>query len=196
MDLSIASGYFDDTSIEGWNGTSWDCLDIEVNIIAFDRFISDRNFGQRKREATSACEIPSQYGVIRIPGGRVYLIEAYNYDTKHGEVYTHIYLLHEASSTVDIVRLVDGAERPSGSAGPATPTIVAPNLNCDIERYNSIGSEQFENLRTSVYSLYLPPGTDIRSGDEVVIDSIDYVVREVADQLKLPYARVVKRSDT
>lgn len=196
MDLSIAAGYFDNTPIEGWNGTSWDSLVVEVNFVVFDRFISDRNFGQRKREATSAVEIPSQYGVIRIPGDRIYLIEAHNTDTKHGEVYSHIYLLHEAPQTLDIVRLVAGADRPSGAPGAAVPTIVAPNLNCDLERYNSLGSEEFVNIRTQVYSLYFPPGTDIRSSDTVVINSIDYVVREVATQLMLPYARIVKRSDT
>jgi hypothetical protein len=195
MDLGTAASYFDNTPIEGWNGTSWDKLDQEVNLVVFDRFISDRNFGQRKRNATAGAAIPSQYGVIKLPGGLIYLIESFNTDSKHGERYSYVYLIHEASFTIDIVRMVEATARASGAGGAATPTDVATGVFADYERYNSVGSEQFENIRNNVYSLYLPKGTDLRSSDEVRLEGEMYTVRELSLQLDVVYARVVKRSD-
>ena len=91
MDLSVAASYFDDTPIEGWNGSSWDQLDQEINLVVFDRFISDRNFGQRKRSASAGAPIPPEYKVIRLPGDLIYLVESLNTDSKHGEQYSYVY---------------------------------------------------------------------------------------------------------
>ncbi len=196
MDLSIAAGYFDSTCIEGWNGTAWEDIDIEVNIVAFDRFISDRDFGQRKRNLTSSCAIPSQYNVIRIPGGKIYLLEASNYDTKHNEVYSYIYLIHEAPRTADIIRLVAGAGRPSGSPGPSSPTVVAAGVFCNITGQNSVSSEQVETLRHSTFNIFFPKGTDLRTGDELDIDGVKHTIRDRTDRLDLVSARIVRRDDT
>lgn len=194
MELSLAAKYFDTTVLEGWNGSGWDAAVATGNFMVFDRFISDRNFGQRKRNfTTGGAAIPAQYEVVRLPGGQVYLIEAANHDTRDGADYSLIYLLHEAPLTLDVVR-VSTTARSSGAAGTPVETVVADDVFADIERYSSRKSDEHETVRYGVYEVYLPASTDVKTSDYLKVGTDEYNVTEVMTQLKLKYVRATKRA--
>ena len=92
------------------------------------------------------------------------------------------------------MRITEGPARASGSGGASTPVNAYAGVFADYERYNSIGSEQFENIRSDVYALYLPAGTDLISSDEIRLDGEMHTVRELSLQLDLVYARIVRRA--
>lgn len=49
MKLSQANSYFNSVSLDGWNGSAWIPDVIRGNLLSFDRFITERTFGQKKR---------------------------------------------------------------------------------------------------------------------------------------------------
>lgn len=193
MNLATAAKYFDTAEVDGWNGSAWVPNVVVGNLAVFDRFISDRNFGQRKRNFTTGHPpIASTYSAIRIPNGQIYLIEARNVDTKHGEVYSTIYLLHEAPVVLDVIRIAT-TPRSSGAGGTPVETVVADDVFADIERYGARPSEEHPTIRYAYYEIYVPASTDVKMTDYLRYQGQDFNVIEVHSQLELKYIRAVAR---
>jgi hypothetical protein len=193
MELSLATNYFDTTTLDGWDGTSWTTGIALANLVVYDRFLSDRSFGQVKRTVTTGQRIPVQYICFRIEG-LVYMLEGVNVDTREGKTYGWIYTLREARTTGSVIRLVDGVARASGIS-EKVPTVVHPSVFLDLDRFNSIGSTEVDSLRHPLYTAWMPQGTDLKTTDEMEIDGENYVVRERSRDMMLEFARLVKRSD-
>jgi hypothetical protein len=194
MDVSQAARYFDNTNLDGWNGTDWDLGVCTGNLQVFDRFISDRTFGSDKRNFTTGSgPIPGQYAVVRAPGGLLYMVEAVNQDVQHDQPYSHVYLLHDASENMDVMRVSPSGTRASGAPGAATETKVADQVFCNVVHYSSTQSSEHPTVRYGTYIIYTPATTDVRTSDWVKVGDDEYNVTEVSTQLRLKYLRAIKR---
>lgn len=195
MDLSVAGQYFDTVNVEGWDGSAWVANVAFGNLAVYDRFISDRSFGQRKRIFTTGVghEIPTQYGVIRLPDGTVYLLEHANRDIKHDRVYSTVYHMRESAGLVQVIRQVV-TPTASGMGGTSADSVIA-TVYCDIDRYSALSSSQFDTVRYPLVEFWLPSSTPVTTGDELELDGERYNVREISLALDLTYIRALKRGD-
>lgn len=194
MKLGQISGYFDTTTVDGWDGTTWTKGIAALNLVVYDRFISDRSFGQVERTASCGVEIPEKYICFRL-GDKVYMVESANLDTRDNEPYSWIYTLRWARKTGDVLRMVDGVPRASGVV-EQTQEVAHAGIYLDIDQYNFLSSQQVESLRHPVYSIWMPLGTDLLTTDEILIEGDYYTVRERSRDMSLEFARIVKRGDS
>jgi len=194
MKLALAANYFCNNVIDGWNGTGWVSAIGAGMVQVYDRFVSDRSFGQQIRILLVPSPIASAYTCIKI-AGRVYMLQSSNPDIQHDEIYSNVYIIHEAPYLVDVLREVEGTTRASGVTERVTTT-VATGIPGNLDRYSWDKSGQNQAIRYGVYTLFMPRGSDLLNTDMVRIGGEDYVVKERANELDLEYARVVKRSLT
>lgn len=196
MKLSQASSHFNQLAVEGWDrGTStWIPNVATGSFQVFDRFIADRSFGQRKRNFVTGGDvrIPAQYSAIRFEDGTVYLLEASNRDLQPGGSVASVYLLHQAPFVANIMRMVT-TPRSNGAPGTPTPTQIDTAF-LDLDRYSFIDSDGFDAVRYGVYTAVLSADATVDTENWLVVDGVEYDVREISSQLDLTYLRVVKRS--
>lgn len=195
MELSQVTSYFNKTPVQGWDrvGSSWVADVATGNLQVFDRFISDRSFGQRKRNLIvgGSAGIPTQYDAIKLPTGQIYLLEGKNVDVQESDGISSIYLLHEAPFTAQIQRSVT-TPRASGGPGVPTPTIVGTEF-VDMDRYSFLDSDSFDALRYSTYTVVLSAKADVTTNDWLIVGGKIYDIREQSTQLDLMYLRVTLR---
>jgi hypothetical protein len=195
MELAQVTEYFNKTPVQVWDraGSTWVNDVAQGNLQVFDRFISDRSFGQRKRNfiVGGSAGIPAQYDAIKLPTGHVYLIESKNVDMQVADTMSSIYLLHEAPFTAQVKRTVT-TPRSNGAPGTPTPTVIATEF-ADMDRYSFMDSDTFDALRYSTYTVYMSNQVDVTTNDWLVIDGKEYDVREQSVQLNLVYLRVTLR---
>ena len=81
MDLARANSRFNTVSLQGWDGTDWVPEISFGNFMSFDRFITERTFGQKKRmfEVGGDNPIDPAYEVVRTIEGIQYIIISVNY---------------------------------------------------------------------------------------------------------------------
>ena len=187
---------FSKTYLDGWNGTSW-VQNVSVGSLqTYDRFISARTFGQKKRTFVCALRpidtsIPAGYEVVRLPDGTVHLVESKNADIWDNKPYAVTYMLHECPLQVQVVRFTT-ATLASGYPGSKTETTVGTYW-ADIERITVDSSNEFRTNKYSHMSLFIQKSADITTDDEIVVGSERYSVLEVNDMLLIKEARILKQ---
>lgn len=193
MKLSQANSYFNSVPVDGWDGSAWVAAVAYGDFMAFDRFITERSFGQKKRmfEVGGSRTIPAQYEVVRTPDGRRYMVVADNKDIEASEVYGTTYLLQEAQHTFSIVRNVPTVSA-SGLPNGNTPTVVATGF-CDLERYSAENSREFDTVKYSSHVIVLPASVALTPDDQIIVDDTSYAVTEVNSLLKVKEVRALKR---
>ena len=172
-DLSRAHSRVDHTIVMGWNSTThvWEDTLLRGRLQAFDRFISDRDFPQRKRILTMAGEqeLPTGYGAVRLGSHpNVYLVEHTTLDMADDKVYATTFLLHEAPFHVQICKetvttLQTGVKHKTGGETVFYDTWI------DISRYASVHSKEFALTDFTVYTVSFP--------HNLVLDTDMYVRR-------------------
>ena len=193
MDLSRAHRKFATTMIQSWNAGLADWVDTDCYgaLQAFDRFITERTFGQKKRILTMPGDVklPADVTVVRLAGSEeAFLVEKYNEDVQFGKVYGYIYLLHEAPYHVAVCKAATAAN----AAGVLLPTgeSVLAETWIDLERFTSTASRSFEENEYTVVVVTLPTGTVVDTDTYLKLDSgVRYNVDEVYDALDLVVAR-------
>jgi hypothetical protein len=190
--LSQAIQYFATVHLDGWDGTDWVTGVVAGDFLAFDRFITDRSFGQKKRMFMTGGDtvIPDQYKVVRSPEGVRYLVGALNVDIAHNETYGRTYLLQECMGTAELFRFGD-VKAASGLNG-TKQEISAGTVFCDSERITYENSKEYLGVRYSSHSVFLPEGTVIDTTYQIQLDGHRYEVLEVNRLLKTVEARAVK----
>ena len=198
-DLSRALGRFAQTPLKGWNGVtnSWEDTGLRGRLQVYDRFITERDFGQRKRILTLAGdkELPAQYAVIRLgTSPTAYLLESINQDIEGEAVYGTTFALHQAPFHVQVCQevtttLQSGVKRKTGAEQVLFDTWV------NISRYSSVDSREFSLTDYTIYSVYfarnVAPTTDMyvkRLDNGDVMD-----ITEVFQSLEIPAARCQRR---
>lgn len=193
MKLGRAISKFARNRIYGWNATSsqWEMTPALGGLQVFDRFITERSFGQKKRILTVSNEmpIPTQYALIKVgEQPAVFMLEHVNEDVRYSEAYALTYLLHEAKFHCT-------ARKESvtvNAAGVPLKTGVTDLFQTwiDVERFTSAASRRFEETEFTVVTLTFPAGTVIDTNTYVELDSgARYNVDEVYDTLDLIQAK-------
>jgi len=197
MDLARAASKFTTSEIMGWNvaAQKWETTGALGRMQVYDRFITERTFGQKKRIVTvnPATPIPSTYMNYKLSGGSaIYLLESYNEDVANADAYGLSYLFHSTNVEVELVDDVV-AQRASGSSSIVGESVVA-TFWADIERYRGESSGQFDDLDYTVANIAIPnsvsPDTSMRV--RVKGTSTSYKILEVFDSLDLQMLKARK----
>lgn len=197
MNLGEASATFNTTPVSGWDATNrkWVPNVAKGRLIVFDRFISDRSFGQRKRNfIVGGGKTLGDYRVVKLPDGVIYMVEAFNFDTDSYGPYSTIYLLH-AAPFIGQLKELQTTPRASGAPGPATEVVVDDAVFVDVDRYSFIGSDNFDQIRFGVYTLILPADVTVNTDQWITVGGVDFEIKEISSQLDLTYVRAVKRGN-
>lgn len=198
-DLARALGRFAHTPVLGWNGVTsvWDDTGLRGRLQVYDRFITERDFGQRKRILTLAGEqtLPGAYAVVRLGNSTTaYLLESLNNDIEESDVYGTTFALHQAPFHVRVCKettttLQSGVKQKTGAETVLFDTWV------NLSRYSAVDSREFPLSDYTIYTVYFPRNvaatTDMyvrRLDNNEVLD-----ITEVFQSLEIPAARCQRR---
>lgn len=159
MDLQRAASKFANTPILSWDSTSADWLDTEFTgaLQVFDRFITERTFGQKKRVllVDGNCKLDSDITVIRLQGSEEpFIVEKFNEDVRFGKLYSYIYLLHEAPYFVDVIKTA--TETNAAGVDIGTTETILETTWMDMDRFSAAPSRTFEETEMTILSMSFP----------------------------------------
>lgn len=179
MGLKTAANYFVRTPIYGWNGTAWVNTGAKGALDPYDRFVSEREFGLKRRMLLVNPDnpIPEQYTTIRIgQTGPIYLLGWMNEDIYADQPYSLIYLICIANEICQIVRL----QKQTKASGMGSTVVDVPvgTFHCVTERVTFNNSPEFTQLRVTDATITLPIDCQISEDYEVIVGSKRYVVQE------------------
>jgi hypothetical protein len=135
------------------------------------------------------------YQVIRTPNGVIYIVLSHNQDINGGGIYATNFLLQQAPYSADVIEL-QTTPAPSGIGGTVTPTTIA-TYHCDLERYTSEGSSEFDTVRYGIMTVVMQGDAfaTINTEHELDIGGTMYEVKEVNHVLDGTELRVLKRGE-
>ena len=197
MDLSRAAEKFATTEILYLDPVSdqWYSTGLFGSLQVYDRFITDRAFGQKKRILTlpAGSYLPEEYGNFMLEGGSVkYILESLNEDIRYNQAYAQTYMLHAASAEAQI--LEDVTTTLASGAKSITGQNVVETHWIDVERYRGEGSKTFDDVDYTVASLMLPKIATINTANKIkfVETGVEYTISEIFDSLDLLIVRGTK----
>lgn len=192
MDLGRAANRFTDNPILGWDSSSgqWVLTDVCGSLQVFDRFVTERTFGQKKRILLVPEKLPANISTIKMQGSEeAFLVEKFNEDVRQGELYSYIYLIHEASHFVDVMKetFTENAAGVSISNG----TQVVESVWVDVDRFTSTPSKRmFEETEYTIVNMTFPSDSIVDSDCYLMTQKGErYNVDEVYFSLDLVYGR-------
>ena len=195
-DLSRSIAAFAKTPVLGWNGSAWVDTGLKGRLQVYDRFITERDFGQRKRILTLAGDrtVAPSYNVLRMGGANtVYLLESIIEDVDGTNLYATTWALHEAAFPAQICKMATETSR-SGVKLKSGEQVLASTW-VDVTRYSSVDSREFANVDYTIYTVYFAKGTVLdtdmylrRLDNGEILD-----INEVFQALELPAARCLRR---
>ncbi len=198
MKLSRAHGRHARSPVYYWDPIGFEWIDsgLRARLQVYDRFISARAFGQKKRILTLAglAAINDDQSIVKVgDSNTVFLVESLNEDVEGPDVYASTYSVCEAPYAIEL------CQRATTTAASGVKTLGAEQILAqtwvDMERYSASESRQFENTDYTVYSVLFPKGltltTDMyirRLSDGAILD-----INEIYTSLELPLARCLRR---
>jgi len=193
MKLSNAASYFSRTAISGWNGTGWDEDLTVVTFLPFDRFISEREFGTKRRYVLvpKNDKTLDNYSVIRFDNeDEKFLVGVRNFDIK-GTEYSKAYMLHRAVTFVDVI----GFTKTYAASGTARK-VERQQLNsywADIERVTYNRSKEFNTVKFSEEKILLPREAVVETSHEIVNGSEYFDIQESYMAAGLRECRAIRK---
>lgn len=180
MGLKRAANFFARSTLYGWTGSEFTLLAAKGALQPYDRFISEREFGLKRRMllVNPDTPIPTQYTVIRIgAGGPIYMVGWLNQDIYDEAAYSNIYLLHLCN---DIGTLVELRKVTAASGmGSAVQDYSLGTWHCGTERVTFANSTEFTQNRITDATLTLPSNCQATADHEFILGSKRYVLQEV-----------------
>lgn len=183
MDLQRAVSKFTTTPIEVWDSESLNWLETDLcgSLQVFDRFITERSFGQKKRIMTIGAEgkLEEDYTVVRLVGSEeAFLVEKFNEDVRHGGVYAYSYLLHEAPFFVGVYK--SSTEDNAAGIPLRTGEVLVESAWVDLARFTGVPSKNFEESEVTIVNMTFPRGSLVDSdcylktsnGDRYNVDEV------------------------
>ena len=190
-DLSRVIGAFAKTPLYSWDGSTWVDTGTNWRIQVFDRFITERAFGQKKRIATTPGEVSVDPALVYRFGDSElrYLMENAVPDIEGSTQYATVATFRVASTQVRIERNLTTTSQ-SGVKIRDGVEVVATTF-ADIGRYTDVNSKAFDSVSYSIFDVVLPAGCPITTDCRVVVVGTGEVlaVDEVFTVLELTGAR-------
>ena len=180
MGLKRVANFFARTPLYGWNGTAFVNTGCKGALQPYDRFVSEREFGAKRRMllVNPDTPIPSQYTVVRLNSdGPIYMVGWLNKDVQDDQTYSLIYLLHQVTETGQLIALVKNIKA-SGMVGVVTDNILG-TWHCNSERITFNNSREFNEVRITDATLTLPNNCPVTIDHEFAIGNSRYVIQEV-----------------
>jgi len=177
MKLATAANYFTRTPIAGWNGSKWVCHLTTASLIPYDRFISDREFGLKRRMLLIRPEDTTfdDYSVIRFPNNEIYMVGMHDSDMQMDE-YSRTLLIHRAQYQVEMFQF-NTVTKASGMPGNMTRASLGLYWG-DAERVRSSKSKEFDHVSFTQSTLTLPRDCPIDTNNEISAGGKFYTIEE------------------
>lgn len=196
MKLNQAIQAFSDTTVDGWDQAlgTWTADIAKGSILTFDRFITERAFGQKKRIFQMAGEvgIPANYEAIRDVEGIRYLLGYLNTDAVFNTRYNNVYLIQRADADAELLSLVSQTAS-SGAPTGSTPTVIH-TFPADFDRVSNVRSSDYDPVTYTGYTATIPLSIPATTDHELRVDGIVYDILEVYESVGLKGLRISKRS--
>lgn len=197
MKLGRSTQKFAETPVYTYNflTATWGLLpNVLGSFFVYDRFISDRAFGQKKRLFQTPVTmklpmLPTSKTVIRIGDSpTVFLIESENEDIQLASAFANIYSLRALTWQAVISKKTGGAW---ASGAPKKDTYAeVDRVWADYDRYSASRNTESPGVFFTVDTVILPRGTVVDSDCRIAIDGQVFEVNEVATLLNSLYCRV------
>lgn len=201
MDLERAYDKFAAHELQKWDYAlqAFVPTGITGSLQVYDRFISDRDFGQKKR--IFLC--PGQFSIDLdrlivqldgVPGA--WMVEGSNPDADDTGVYGSSVVLREARHKIKLLRKAGTVKRRSGVGYTDEQYTTDLETWGDFSRYSSTESRELSGTDYTIGSWYLPKGCPVDL-DTVIEDDIgqQFKVREVSSFLDLLMIRAQELED-
>lgn len=179
MGLKRAANFFARTPLFGWDGTKFVPTGAKGTFDPYDRFVSEREFGLKRRMllVNPDAPIPAQFSVIKVgTTGPIYLLGWGNQDIYDDAPYSLVYLTCAATEMCQIVAM-SKTPKASGMAFGVTESPVG-TYHCVTERVTFNNSPNFSQVRISDSTVTLPFDCPVHSDHEIIVGTQRYVVQE------------------
>lgn len=146
-----------DTPLFAFDGTDWTKQDELGYLASYDRFISDRAFGQKKRVLTTPGATPLKFidKYLRVgspTSDSTFIIESQNPDVNEHGVHLNVYMLREVQSPLRVWAWEVTGTTAAGK--PIKERVQLPGEHwCDLERYGVLNSSEIPTVAYSSYTL-------------------------------------------
>jgi hypothetical protein len=199
MKLANSTKKFAKTSVSMFNELTetWDELpEIFGSFFAYDRFISDRAFGQKKRlfETPITMKLPMDPAVRSVfkfgSANAIFLIEAENEDIQLADPFANIYSLRQLTWPVEIKKKAGDAW--ASGVPKLDAEVVIDKTWADYDRYTVNKSSESPGVGYTVETVILPRSTVVDTDCRVYLDNSIFEVNEVSTLLNQLYLRVQK----
>ena len=195
MDVSEAASWFASVPLDGWDGSQWVSKVAYGDFHAYDRFITERTFGAKKRiflmPEDKRLDVAT-YPVVRTPDLRSYIVLSDNADIEGVARYQSCLLMVEAAYSADLIEF-QTTTLASGQESQPTPVTLATAV-CDIDRFSIDRSDEFSTVVYGMFKIVLPAGIAVDSNHELLIDGAYYEVQDVAPELLAQNVRAIRRA--
>ena len=173
MDLGRAISKHARSPVWGWNTTTskWEDTLCRGRLQVYDRFITERNFGQKKRILTvGKGSIPAGYNSIKVGSdSTIYMIEHNNHDIRFDDPYALIYSLRETAFHCQVRKEGTAVNAAGVKVATGTPTVLFETW-VDIERLSAAPSTKFEETEFTTVTISFPYGSAIDSDCHILLD--------------------------
>lgn len=186
MRLAQASSKFNGVHFDGWYeaGERWVPQVGRGMFQVYDRFITNKTFGAKKRILMIGAlhpDIPKGISHIRTSDGSIYLLVSRNPDIALEGEYAAVYLIAVCDFTCRVVK-TQRALNEHGMPVAGVEAFSAP-VYCDMEAYSAAASGEFPAITYSTFAFSLPTYVDVTPDDQLEVASVRYDVKEVNPQL-------------
>lgn len=200
MDLRRSFARFANLELKSWDRVLEEYVQTGIfgSLQVYDRFISDRDFGQKKRIFLMPGELTIARERLLLKVGdaaAIWMLESVNYDVDLTGTYASAVVLREARHQVRLYRNT-GGKRASGVGRTEKIKELVETTYGDFSRYSSSESRELDNIDYTIGSWYLPRGTPVDL-DTILEDDLGqrFIVREVSSFLDLLMVRVQEQEN-
>lgn len=183
---------FEDETLDWWDGTDWREFVFKGSFQVYDRFITERTFGVKKRIFLSSTTVLPEHIIVRTSDGKICLMEAVTPDYESNIAFRNSLLLRETNAIVKLETTVPETNAMGIETGKSTTGFV--ETWGDIDRYNSNQSSEFPGVVHETDILVVPPDFPVTLDSKLTINDIPYKVAEIGRIIRLKEVRV-RRGD-
>lgn len=196
MNLNRVASKLHKTPVQYWDKALnlWQPSELVGRLEVYDRFISDRSFGQRKRVFLTSPdnELPPHMKVVKLGAIKEpYMVESINHDMSDTYPHLAVHMLQEVPYRADIHKL-QGGRRPSGAMADPDKVLV-DSTYCNLDRYGNLNAKGVLTVDYTVMSIYVPGDTKVDGDSIIEVEGVTFDVFEVASVMNVLMLRAQKR---